>query len=389
MKMKNFSYTHPTEIQFGYGKFNELGKIATRFGKKCLLVTVKPFPEMEPIFKKAKALLEAEGIQVAHFDGVEPNPTTEVISKGAKLAREHKSEMVIGLGGGSSMDSAKAIAVEATHEGSCWDYLFFKTPPTVKTLPIIAVTTTSGTGSEVTQVAVVTKTDEHCKSALYNSILFPRVAIVDPELSMTIPPQGTSPTGFDAFTHAFEAYLHPNASPYTDILAIEAMRLVVHDLPIAIKDGKNIEARSAMAWASTLGGLSIANAGVTLPHGMGMAISGIWPNIAHGQSLAIVYPSFTRFTYESAIDRFATMARIFDPSLNAVDNKTAAQKSCELIDNFLKDINLWIGLKDFGATEDQLSELATASMVLPDYKSNPRVATKEEMFKIAKECYQR
>jgi alcohol dehydrogenase class IV len=360
--MKTFSYSHPTEIQFGCGKFNELGKIATRFGKRCLLVTIKPFPEMEPIFKKAKALLEAEGIQVAHFDGVEPNPTTEVISKGAKLAREHKAEMVIGLGGGSSMDSAKAIAVEATHEGSCWDYLFFKTPPTVKTLPIIAVTTISGTGSEVTQVAVVTKTDEHCKSALYNSILFPRVAIVDPELSMTIPPQGTSPTGFDAFTHAFEAYLHPNASPYTDILAIEAMRL--------------------------LGGLSIANAGVTLPHGMGMAISGIWPNIAYGQSLAIVYPSFTRFTYESAIDQFATMARIFDPSLNAVDNKTAAHKSCELIDNFLKSINLWFSLKDFGATADQLLELATASMILPDYKSNPRVATKEEMFKIAKECYQ-
>jgi alcohol dehydrogenase len=214
------------------------------------------------------------------------------------------------------------------------------------------------------------------------------VAIIDPELSITIPPQGTSPTGFDAFTHAFESYLHPNASPYTDILAIEAMRLVVQNLPIAIKDGKNIEARSAMAWASTLGGLSIANAGVTLPHGMGMAISGIWPNIAHGQSLAIVYPSFTRFTYESAIDRFATMARIFDPSLNAVDNKTAAHKSCELIDNFLKSINLWFSLKDFGATADQLLELATASMVLPDYKSNPRVATKEEMFKIAKECYQ-
>ena len=174
--MKPFSYYQPTEILFGRGRFAETGKVAARFGRRCLLVTVPANAAFQPVFDKAKTLLVEAGLAVAHFDGVIPNPTTDVVTAGADLAKSFGADVVLGLGGGSSMDTAKAIAVEATHPGTAWDYLFFKTPPTAKTLPIVAVSTTSGTGSQVTQVAVMTNPATKTKSAIYNSIVYPRVS---------------------------------------------------------------------------------------------------------------------------------------------------------------------------------------------------------------------
>ncbi len=387
--MKDFNYFQPTNIQFGCGRINQIGEIVAKYGKRCLLVTVEPFPAFEPVFEKVKASLKAAGVDVAHFTGAVPNPTTASITAGANLAVEHKSDVVLGVGGGSSMDTAKAIAVEATHEGSCWDYLFYKTEPTEKTLPVIAVSTTSGTGSQVTQVAVVTNPAEKDKSALYHPIIYPKVAVVDPELMATLPEHITASTGFDAFCHSFEAYIHPNASPYIDMLAVESVRLVIKNLPTAMKDPSNIAARSALAWADTLGGLCIANAGVTIPHGIGMAISGMYPHIAHGEALAVNYPAFTRFTYKSAIRQFATLGRILDSSLDSQSDEVAAEKSCELLDDFLKKIGMWLNLKGFKMPEAEIAELATASMRLPDYKNNPKIASDAEMLDIIKDCYSR
>ncbi len=387
--MKQFNYFQPTEIRFGAGRVDEVGKITAGYGKRCLLVTVPEFDAFKPLYARVKKDLQEAGLEVAHFDGVVPNPTTESITLGAKMAREHKADVVIGLGGGSSMDSAKAIAVEATHEGTCWDYLYYKTQPTKKTLPVIAITTTSGTGSQVTQVAVVTNTEKRDKSALYNPIIYPRVAIVDPELMLTAPKFVTATTGFDVFCHSLESYIHPGSSPYVDIMAVEAINLVAKYLPIVVKDGANKEARSVLAWADTLGGLCIANAGVTLPHGVGMAISGMYPHVAHGEALALIYPAFTRYTYRSAIKQFATMGRILDPKLEGESDEVAAEKSCEAVDRFLKEVGLWAGFEQKKMPAEELPDLAKQSMVLPDYKNNPRVATDEEMLKLLKDSFRR
>jgi alcohol dehydrogenase class IV len=393
--MKNFNYYQPTEILFGCGRIKEIGKTVAKYGKRCLLVTVDKAkaPPLVPLYDKVKASLKAAGVEVEHFTGAIPNPTTDSVTKGADVAKKHKADVVLGVGGGSSMDTAKAIAVEATHDGTCWDYLFYKEEDNPisaeKTLPVIAVTTTSGTGSQVTQVAVVTNPAERDKSALFNPIIYPKVAVVDPELMLTVPEHITASTGFDAFCHSFEAYLHPNASPYIDLLAVESIRLVIENLPTAMKDGSNIAARSAMAWADTLGGLSIANAGVTMPHGIGMAISGMYPHVAHGEALAINYPTFTRFTWKSAVKQFATLGRILNSALVSETDEAAAEKSCELMDGFLKKIGMWLSLEGFKTPESELEELAEASMVLPDYENNPKVATAEEMLNIIKECYRR
>jgi len=388
--MQNFNYFQPTEIRFGWGRIDEIVEVVAKYGKRCLLVTGSASSSRHIIYDKVKSNLNTAGIEVSHFDGIIPNPTTDCISAGAKMAREHNADVVLGLGGGSSMDAAKAIAVEATHEGSCWDYLFFRDQaPTEKTLPVIAVSTTSGTGSHVTQVGVVTNPAEKCKSALYNPILFPKAAIVDPELMLTVPEHITAATGFDAFTHAFESYIHCNATPYTKLLAGQAIKLIVTHLPQAVEDGSNRDARAAMAWADTLAGLCIANAGVTLPHGIGMAMSGLFPHISHGQSLAVTYPKFVRFTYPSAIPQFAFLARLFNPELVNVSDETAAQQSSAEMEAFLKKINMWLSLETLKVPRDELPDLAQASLVLPDYQNNPRIANQDDILEMLNSCYKR
>jgi len=387
--MKSFTYFQPTDIRFGRGMINEVGKIVSSYGKRCLLVTVPAENIFGPLYNRIKTCLKEAGVEYAHFDGVIPNPTTDCVTAGANIAKEFHAEVVLGVGGGSSMDTAKAIAVEATHPGTAWDYLFFKTPPTAKTLPIIAVSTTSGTGSQVTQVAVMTETKTKTKSAIYNSIVYPRVAIVDPNLMRSLPKHITASTGFDAFCHAFESYLHPAASPYTDMIALEAIRTIAKYLPGVVEDGSRMEGREVMAWADTLAGLCIANAGVTLPHGIGMTISGHCPQIMHGEALAVTYPEFTRFTYPYAIPQFAAMGRIFEPDLQNVPDEEAAARSCEALDAFLKKIGMWLSLKGLGATMEDVSEIADNSRVLPDYKNNPRIADRDEIYQMLVRSYDR
>lgn len=386
--MNSFTYHQPTRIRFGRGTVDEVGSFAAELGRRALLVTVPSFPEIESVYARVRSRLEEAGVAVAHFDGVIPNPTTEVVAEGARLARAHEADVVVGLGGGSSIDAAKAIAVEATHAGSCWDYLWFReTQPTEATLPVIAVTTTSGTGSQVTQVAVVTNPDERNKSAIYHPFAFPRVGIVDPDLMATVPPRMTALTGFDAFTHAFESLIHANSSPYVRLLAVEAIGLVARYLPRAVRDGGHVEAREGLAWADTLAGLCIANAGVTLPHGMGMAIGGMYPHVAHGESLAVLYPAFARFTCAAAPRRFAQLARLLAPQLRDLSDVEAARGAAPALARFLAEIGLELSLSGLGVPEEEIDALAEQCLVLPDYRNNPRVATLEDVKAILRESW--
>ena len=387
--MKHFNYFAPTEIVFGSGRASEIGDIASKYGRIALLVTVPEFPAVADLYNKVKDSLKEAGMTVIHFDGVIPNPTTDVVTAGADVAKASCAQVVIGLGGGSSMDTAKAIAVEATHPGTSWDYLHFTEGPTEKTLPIITINTTSGTGSQVTPCAVITKTSNKDKSAIWHKNIFPRVAIVDPEVTKSLPASITAQTGFDAFCHNFEAYLSAGSNPFVEIMALEAIKIIVEYLPKAVNNGNDIESRSKMAWADTLGGLTNSSAGVTLPHGLGMQVGGHCPHVTHGQALAIIYPEFTRYTHMSAVEKFAKVGRIFNPELSSESDEDAAKMSCEAIDSFLKNINLWIGFKDLNVTKEEIRSIADCGQVLGDYKNNPRIATIEDMYEILLNCYER
>lgn len=387
--MKAFNYYAPTEIIFGCGRVQEIGSITAQYGKKALLVTVPEFPEVKELYEKVKKSLRENGVEVVHFDGVIPNPTTDVVTEGANMAKAAGVDVVIGLEGGSSIDTAKAIAVEATHPGTAWDYNCHTPGPTSATLPIIAIGTTAGTGSQCTQCAVITKTSEKDKSAIWHKNIFPKVAIVDPEVTVTMPKSVTAQTGFDAFAHNFEAYLSVKTSPLVEMMAIEAIKMIKEYLPKALENPNDIEARSKMSLADTLGGLTNSNAGVTLPHGLGMQVGGHAPHVSHGQALAIIYPQFTRYTYAWAIEKFAKVGRIFNPALNELSDEEAAKEACVAIDDFLKKIGLWIGFKDVNVTKEQIREIADDGQVLGDYLNNPRVATIDEMYELLMNCYER
>lgn len=384
----NFNYFIPTEVVFGCGRVAEVGKLVRRFGDRALLVT-GPSPRLRGLYDRVLEALRLEGIEAAHFDGVIPNPTTDVVSAGAAMAKAHGAQMIIGIGGGSSMDTAKAIAVEASHEGTAWDHLYYKDPPTEKTLPIITIGTTAGTGSQTTTVAVITNPALKDKSAISNRNVFPKLAIVDPELTATMPPAVTAQTGFDAFCHNFESYLSVRAGAVVEALALDAIRRVFRYLPRAIADGTDMEARTQMAWVDTLGGMTNACAGTTLPHGLGMQIGGHCPHVSHGQALAVLYPSFTRYTRPAAVEKFAAVARVLDPAMAQADDETASLRCCELIDDFLKAIGLWIGFEDLGVSKAEIREIADCGQVLGDYKRNPRVATIEEMYDLLMDSYHR
>ncbi len=387
--MKNFNYFAPTEVVFGNGKIKETGEMAARYGKKAILVTMPEFSEIAPVYRSVMDSLKKSGVEFIHFDGVIANPTTDIVTQGAEMAKAFGAEVAIGLGGGSSIDVAKAIAVEATHPGSAWDYLFYKEAPTDKTLPIIAIGTTAGTGSQTTLCSVITKSDDKDKSAIWHPNIFPRVALVDPETTKTMPAHITAQTGFDAFTHNFEAYISVETNPMVETLALEAIRLIAEYLPRAVENGDDMEARAQMAWADTLGGFTNSSGGVTLPHGLGMQVGGHCPYITHGQALAAIYPEFMRYTYASDIKKFAAAGRIFNPSLADEPDEIAAEKSCEALDGFLKKIGLWIGFKELGATLEDMKEIAAHGQVLVDYKRNPKVATLEDMEKIMLASYER
>jgi alcohol dehydrogenase class IV len=385
--MKNITYKHPTEIRFGWGRRKEIGDVVASFGKRCMLVTVKSAAPMNVLFNEVADICRTHGVEIVHWDGVVPNPTTDSVDEGAAIAKARKVDVVLGVGGGSSIDTAKAIAVGATHPGKAWDYKLFAKPIMDKVLPIVAMSTTSGTGAEVTCVSVVTNKAEELKYALVDARLFPRVAIIDPETTLTVPPHVTASTGFDSFCHSFESMIHTNASPFIDLIALESIRLVAAYLRRAVQDGSDREAREAMAWANTLGGLSIAGAGTTLPHGIGMAIGGHAPYVMHGEALAITYPEILAWTYRSAIEPFARTARVLAPSLDSKSDTVAAEALGAEVEKLLRAIGMWIGFEDKKVPKEALPAIADDTMKLPDYKAHPLVANRDFYLDLIYRCY--
>ena len=388
--MESFNFYLPTRIVFGWGRVNEVGKLVSRNGKRCLLVTVKPFPALLPLFEKIQNLCIDAGVEVFHFDGVVPSPTIENVNQGVEIAKNNNIDVVLGVGGGSSIDTAKAISVGATHEGEAWEYrLGQKRIDGKKLLPIIAVPTTAGTGSEVTNMAVIKDPKLKFKSALADWALCPRVSIIDPELTLTVPPHITASTGFDTFCHSFESFLHKRSSNFIDIICLDAIKKVIKYLPIAVNSGSNREAREALSWASTLGGICITNVGTTLPHGIAMALGGHTTNLMHGEALAIVYSEVNRWTWKHAIAKYAQVAKLFNPELEHESDETAAEGLCNEIDVFLKKIGLWIDLKDKNVSEAELKAIGEDSMKLKNYTVHPKVASLEDINELINKSYRK
>ena len=312
----SFNFFTPTQLIFGSGRLEELKEVAPKYGSKCLLVCRPLEGSLKLTYQRVENLLNSVNVEVIFFDEIIPNPTIEGIEKGVITAVKNQVDFVLGVGGGSVMDSAKLIALLHNPEGVInwgkalisYDHPFNYVASKQHTLPFIAVSTTSGTGSQCTQAAVISDNQKKEKITLFHLDLFPKVAIIDPELMTSVPKGVTAATGFDAFTHAFESYLGGRTSPLTKQMSFQAIELVIENLPKAIKEPNNIEYRTKLAWADTLAGMCLSNGGADLPHPLGEIIGGICPRIAHGETLAMVYPSFLEYKKNIAPDKFKEIA---------------------------------------------------------------------------------
>ena len=337
--MKSFVAYTPTRIVFGAGALSKLsGKDIP--GKKILLATgIGGSLKRNGTLAKVEAMLAREGIECVAFPAVEPNPSDETVMKGARLCRENGVTAILAVGGGSVMDAAKLMAAMATNEGTLWDYAqtgtggrkAFANDP----LPLVCVTTTAGTGSEVDAGGVISNHVTQEKLGFGDPRLFPTVGVVDPELMLTVPPAFTAYQGFDALFHAIEGYVSGVATPMSDVFAKESVQLLAAFLPTAVTEGANLEARSRVAMASTLSGLVMVTGGLTSQHALEHSLSALHPQLPHGAGLILLSQAYFGKMIEkgASLERFVTMARClgFSTAERPEDFLTALgnlQKAC-------------------------------------------------------------
>lgn len=362
--MQNFSYYQPTRLYFASGGVNQLARRVSHYGQRCLVVTTPVTGTQAASYQAIFTSLQEQGIQLTHFSEVIPNPPIRIIEAGRKMCRQHHCDVVLALGGGSSIDSAKIIAATALVDNPDWQYwrnnyqtVFAEYKPLpAPVLPIIALPTTSGTGSHVTHAAVITDTAQRTKFTLFHPEFFPREAIIDAELMLTLPPRMTAITGFDAFSHAFESFTGTRTSPFIDTMALEAMRLIITWLPRVVNNPADINGRTQLAIADTFAGISLTHGGAGAPHPIGEIIGG-YTDLPHGLTLALVYPAYIRCQWKKQPERFARVAELFGATGNN-EQKAGALES--LLVNFLQEIGLETVLTRTGITADDVKTLASA-----------------------------
>uniref|UniRef100_UPI0040293DB5 iron-containing alcohol dehydrogenase n=1 Tax=Eubacterium sp. TaxID=142586 RepID=UPI0040293DB5 len=311
----------PGKIVYGENALSDAKPLIKEFGKKAFIVTDR-FMVRSGNVKPVEDILDELGIEYSVFDGVNSEPTDVIIDMGIKQYRDENCDFLIALGGGSPIDAMKAIGAVATNGGKIDDY--YGKIISIPTPPMVAIPTTSGTGSEATQFTIITNTKRDIKMLLKGPVLMPDLAIDDPHFTLTAPPSITAATGLDALCHATEAYTSRKAQPLTDDLAISATKRIFKNLPIVYKDPKNIKARAEMSLAALEAGVAFNNASVTLIHGMSRPIGALF-HVPHGISNAMLMNECYKFAIDGAYSRFADLARAIKVAHHSDDDRTAAE----------------------------------------------------------------
>ena len=353
-----FSYFLPVNIQFGWNKVDNIDNFAAPYGKKALIVTGRSSAKKSGLYDRVVAKLDAAHIDHVLFDQVDANPLTTTALDGASLAQSESCDMVIAIGGGSIMDCAKGIAFMAVNDGDINDYIFNR-KVSDNALPLIVIPTTCGTGSEGNGFGVLTNPETGDKKSLRCNAIVPKVSIVDPAVMGTMPPHVLASVGFDALCHNIEAYTSKTAQPFTDALAHYAVTLLAQYLvplykhvkataegkPAVLNEKQLTKAWEAVTLASTIGGMVINTAGVTLAHGMEHPASGL-KDITHGVGLAIIEPVAVEYTWSANPDKFDALARIF--------NHGVASELGEALRLIVHDLDLTTNLTELGFTKKDI-----------------------------------
>lgn len=385
--MRNFTFHFPTNIVFGCGELERLGELARPLGRRAMVVTGSQSMRQSGFLVRATSSLKAAGMDVTFYEGVEPNPTCIVVDEIGRRVAAEGCDVIIGLGGGSAMDAAKAAAVAATHDGPIWRYAMGngeKPPVTGATLPFIGVPSTAGTGSEATSVAVISNPETHEKIGFRDPHMFPKVALVDPELTFGAPADLTIATGMDALAHAIESFLATRTQPISEMFADAAGRLIPPNLRRLANDLGDKEARVNMAWASLCAGIALSNTGGGLMHALEHPISGHFPDVPHGAGLTALMLAYFEWSHQAAPEKFATMAEWLGEDVAGLPPDKAAARSVDGLARLIEDIGFSTSLSDLGVSAEAIQTIAgdAARYMRRGIENSPRRASLDDLVQL-------
>jgi alcohol dehydrogenase len=387
----SFDFNNPTRILFGSGKLNELSK-QTMPGKKAMVLTSNGKSVRENGYlERTLVQLEKAGVKTAVWSGIMENPLKEAVMEGATFAKENDCDFIVALGGGAVLDSAIAVSAMATNDGDLWDYVFGGTgkgkPLANSGLPIVTITTTAGTGSEINCYGVISNLETKEKIGFGDPRLTPVLAIVDPELMKTVPPKYTAFQGFDAFFHNEEVMISKGINILSETLALSAIENIVKYLPRAVKDGNDLEAREKVAYGSTIAGITMQLTSTTAQHSMEHSMSAYHHNLPHGAGLIMISKAFAEFFIErrACDEQFIKMARVMGiPTADKAEDFITAlvkfQEDCGVAD---------LKMSDYGFTSDEFMTLAKGARSMQGglFAANPCEMTDADCAEIFKKSY--
>ncbi|WP_319204838.1 iron-containing alcohol dehydrogenase [uncultured Ilyobacter sp.] len=375
-----YSYFIPTVNLMGRGAVSNVGKQAKILnGSKALLITDEILVKIG-VAEKIISLLKESGVETSVYDKVNPNPTVKNVNDALSVYQNEECDIIIALGGGSSIDCAKGVGILATNGGSISDYEGVDKSDNPMP-PFITINTTAGTGSEMTRFTIITNTDTSVKMAIVDWHVTPTVSINDPELMISMPASLTAATGMDALTHAIEAYVSTIATPVTDSAAIKAIELISKYLRPAVANGENLEAREMMAYAAFLAGMAFNNASLGNVHAMAHQLGGFY-NLPHGVCNAILLPQVQEFNLIAYPERFVDIARALGESIEGISTMEAAAKAISAIKRLSQDVGIPSGLRELGVKEEDFSTLADNTLKDVCIATNPRKSSKNQIIQL-------
>ncbi|HDS01188.1 MAG TPA: iron-containing alcohol dehydrogenase [candidate division Zixibacteria bacterium] len=363
--MESFVFRNPVKIIFGVGEVKKAGEEAAGIGKKALIVTGQSHVKKSGLFDRIAGYLTDAGVEFVHFEGIEPNPRAATIDRAGEIARQNDCDMVLGVGGGSTMDASKAIAVVTRSAHPIWDYVYNedseKKREVEEALPIMLIPTVAATASEGNRGGIITNWETNQKAGLFSDHMYPKVSIVDPELTATLPRQTTIDGAIDIISHVIESYFTgPDNTPLQDRFSEGIMRTVMENLEILLEEPGNLDARATMSWCSTMALLGPVNLGRPGPfplHFIEHVISGHY-DISHGRGLAIMLPPLMRYTFRDRPEKYAQLAKnIFFIDTDKMDLQKAAETFISRFEDWMKKVGMYARLSDEGIGDERLEKM--------------------------------
>lgn len=383
------TFSTVNRIISGAGASGHLLEEVNRIGAKKVLFITDPFIEKIGLIDKLSAGFIEAGISSETFSKVQPDPTVHNVEEGLGKLKASKADLLIAVGGGSPIDAAKAIAIATNNKLPLSQYMGYQKIPKPG-IPVIAIPTTAGTGSEVTKVTVISDTESDVKMMIFDDHLLPKVALIDYELTLTMPVGLTAHVGIDTLTHGIEAYVSKKSSAMTDALALSCIRLVAENLEIAWNDLNNKTAREGMAMAACHGGMAFTNSSVCLIHGMSRPL-GVQFHLPHGLSNAVLLPTVTKYSICGAANKYARIAREMGFSRNTDSDEKANQNLIKGLEELNRSLKV-PRLRDCKGVDkvkfnEVLQKMADDALASGSPQNNPRVPSKDEIVKLYQEAW--